>query len=72
MTVKYKHNFTKSGIKLFEDLTTADIFNELDKGGNVPTFKIVIGYHELEIPNTADNYEDLITFLENIYKKEEK
>ncbi len=72
MTVKYKHNFTQCGIKLFEDLTTADIFNELDKGGNVPTFKITIGRHEMEIPNTADNYEDLIIFLENIYKKEEK
>lgn len=74
MTVaKYKHNFTKCGIRIFEDLTTTDIFNELDKpNGEVPSFIITIGRHEIEIPNTADNYEDLIEFLENIYKKEEE
>ena len=74
MTIaKYKHNFTKCGIRLFEDLTAADIFHELDKpNGDVPIFKITIGRHEMEIPNTADNYEDLIEFLETIYKKEEE
>lgn len=72
MTVaKYKHRFTKSGLKVFEDLTIAEIFNELDRGEDAPTFKITIGRHEIEIPNTADNYEDLITFLEETLKKEE-
>lgn len=73
IVAKYKHSFTKCGIKVFEDLTTAEIFNELDKpGGAAPLFKITIGRHEMEIPNTADNYEDLIIFLENTFKKEEK
>ena len=74
MTVaKYKHRFTKIGIRVFEDLTTADIFNELEKeNGEVPTFKITIGRHEMEIPNTADNYEDLILFLEETLQKEEE
>ena len=72
MTVaKYKHRLTKSGLKVFEDLTIAEIFNELDRGKDAPTFKITIGRHEIEIPNTADNYEDLITFLEETLKKEE-
>ena len=74
MTVaKYKYHFNNSGIKLFEDLTLADIFNELDKpDGAAPLFTITIGRHEIEIPNTADNYEDLILFLKNTYKKEEE
>lgn len=73
MTVaKYKHRFNKRGLKIFKDLTITEIFNELDRGGDAPTFKITIGRHEMEIPNTADNYEDLITFLEETLKKEEE
>ncbi len=73
MTVaKYKHRFTKRGLKVFEDLTISEILNELDKGGEFKVaFKITIGRHEIEIPNTADNYEDLILFLEETLKKEE-
>lgn len=74
MTIaKYKHRFTKQGIKIFEDLALTDIHHALvnDEMDEI-AFTITIGRHEMEIPNTADNYEDLITFLEETLKKEEE
>jgi hypothetical protein len=74
MTIaKYKHELTQRGIKIFEDLALTDIFNALtnDEMDEI-TFKITIGRHEIEIPNTADNFEDLIYFLKETLKKEEE
>lgn len=74
MTVaKYKHKLTKRGIKIFEDLAFTDIHHALvnDEMDNI-TFKITIGKHEIEIPNTADNYEDLICLLKEALKREEE
>lgn len=75
MTVtKFKHRFTKKGVRVFQSYAEYDIFTELGKeeGGNVPRFYITIGKHEIEIPNTADNYEDLISLLEEALKREEE
>lgn len=65
-----KYDFTKAGVKAFENDTLAEIFSALEEEN--PNFtieelgiKITIGDKYIELPTYAEVFDALINFLED-------